>query len=178
MCETEISNWELRVVFVLLSHDYKLNNSAKSGSLKKNKKTNNLFLLFFSFFVSLFHSTAMLCCVGSCVHLFLPFCQHLDLDVSHRSCPYRPFVFLSLFFFVFLSLSLSFFLLIGPGLPLPTDAAPPTTAQCIRSAAPRDCPRTSQSLFPHSSSLVRRGRKGNRCRRKAGNQKCSVAIKL
>lgn len=104
MCETEISNWELRVVFVLLSHDFKLNNSAKSGSFNK-KKPNNLFLLFFSFFVSLFHSTAMLCCVGSCVHLFLPFCQHLDLDVSHRLCPYRPFVFLSLFFFVFLSLS-------------------------------------------------------------------------
>lgn len=46
--------------------------------------------------------------------------------------------------------------LIGPGLPLPTDAAPPTTAQCIQPAAPRDSPRTSLSLFPRSSSLVRR----------------------
>lgn len=55
---------------------------------------------------------------------------------------------------VFLSLCV----LIGPGLPLPTDAAPPTTAPCIQRATPRDCLRTSLSLFPLSSLLVRRGR--------------------
>lgn len=54
--------------------------------------------------------------------------------------------------------SSSLCVLIGPGLPLPTDAAPPTTAQCIRPAAPRDCPRASLSLFPRSSSPVRWGR--------------------
>lgn len=51
--------------------------------------------------------------------------------------------------------SFSLCVLIGPGLPLPTDAAPPTTAQCILPATPRDCPRTSLSLYPRSSSLVR-----------------------
>lgn len=55
-----------------------------------------------------------------------------------------------------LSLLVSKSWLIGPGLPLPMDVAPPTTVQCIRPAAPRDCPRTSLSLFPRSSSLVRR----------------------
>lgn len=102
----------------------------------------------FHFLVCLFfsHSTAMLCCF--CVHLFLPLCQHSDRDISHL-CPNRSCVF-----------SLSFCVLIDPGHPLPMDVAPPTTAQCIQPAAPRDCPRTSLSLFPHSSSLVRRGREG------------------
>lgn len=63
------------------------------------------------------------------------------------------------------SSSLSLCVLIGPGLPLPMDVAPPTTVRCIRPAAPRDCPRTSQCLSPHSSLLVRRARKEYRHRR-------------
>lgn len=76
---------------------------------------------------------------------------HLDWDISHL-CPNRSCV-LSLFLFLCVCV------LIGPGLPLPMDVAPPTTAPCIQPAAPRDCPRISLSLFPHSSSLVRRGRR-------------------
>ena len=100
-------------------------------------------------FCLLFHSVAMLWCWFLCASLFSLW-LHSDWDVSHSSCPNRPPL-------VFLSLCV----LIGPGLLLPMDAAPPTTAQCIQPAAPRDCPRTSLSLFPLSSSLVRRGREEN-----------------
>lgn len=82
------------------------------------------------------HSIAMLCGVGP-LYSSLSFLSASRIGMSfHCLCPTRA--------------------LIGPGLPLPTDAAPPTTAQCIRPAAPRDSPRTSLSLFPRSSSLVRR----------------------
>lgn len=173
MCETEISNWVLRVVFVLLSHDFKLNNSAESGSF--NKKTQQpLFAVLFLFCLPF----SLYCNVVLCWFLCAPLSSFLPTFGFGRFSPLVSISAPRLPLSLFLCLSLSLTLLIGPGLPLPTDAAPPTTAQCIRSAAPRGCPRTSQSLFPHSSSLVRRGRKGNRCRRKAGNQKCSVAIKL
>lgn len=82
--------------------------------------------------------TQLQCCVVLvlCTRLFF-FLSASGIGMFyHRLCPTRT--------------------LIGPGLPSPTDAAPPTTAQCIRPAAPRDCPRTSLSLFPRSSSLVRR----------------------
>lgn len=102
-------------------------------------------------FCLLFHFTAMLWCWFLCASLssslatfwtrtFLTACVHIG------------------------PLSSSVCVLIGPGLPLPTDAAPPTTAQCIRPAAHNGCPRTSLSLFPHSSSLVRRDREGSRYR--------------
>lgn len=83
----------------------------------------------------LFHSIAMLWCWFFVYVSFFPVCLS-DWDVYHCLCPNRA--------------------LIGPGLPLPMDVAPPTTVQCIQPAAPRDCPRTSLSLFPRSSSLVRR----------------------
>lgn len=60
MCETEISNWELRVVFVLLSHDFKLNNSAKSGSFNKKNPTTS-FCCSFPFLSPFF--TLLQCCV-------------------------------------------------------------------------------------------------------------------
>lgn len=82
------------------------------------------------------------------------------LCVSFLSCLATFILGLYSLFVLKLATSLPLHVLIGPGLPLPspTDAAQPTTAQCTLPAAPRDWPRTSLSLFPHSSSLVRRGR--------------------
>lgn len=117
---------------------------AKTGS-------KNFFSLLSPFF------TLLQCCaVGSCVRLFLPLWRsgYIRIRTFLTACVQIG------------PLSSSVCVLIGPGPPLPTDAAPPTTAPCIRPAAPRDCPRTSLSLFPPSSSLVRRGREGNRYRRK------------
>ena len=119
--------------------------------------------LFCSFPLCLFcHSVAMVSCWLLLCISFLPLSgYHSDRDrfslLVFKIAP--PCSFLSLY------------VLIGPGLPLPTDAAPPTTAQCILPAAPRDCPRTSLSLFPHSSLLVRKARGGNRCRRQRGSLK-------
>lgn len=103
---------------------------------------------FFSLFVSFF--TVLQCCgLGSCCVSFFPvwLSGYIRIGMFLTACvQIGPLP------------SSSLCVLIGPGLPLPTDAAPPTTAQCIRPAAPRDCPRTSLSLFPRSSSPVRWGR--------------------
>lgn len=121
--------------------------NGKQGHIESVKQTT------FSFFVY-FYTLLQCCSVGSCVRVFLPlWLSGYIRIVSHFLCPNGR-------------LSSSLCVLTGPGPPLPTDAAPPTTAQCIWPAAPRDCPRTSLSLFPHSSSLVRRGREGNRYKRK------------
>lgn len=98
------------------------------------------------FFVSFSHYIAMLCCWVFCASLS-PLWRHfgsgrLSLLTSQTvPCPPPP---------------PPLRVLPGPGLPSRTDAARPTTAQCIRPAAPRDCPRTSLSQSPPSSSLVRR----------------------
>lgn len=137
--------------FLLLSHGFKWNNGQREGV------NMNSLLAFLVFFVSFFTPCCVVVLVVVCISFFLPGSLatfglgRFGLLVSklvHRH-----------------SLSV----LTDPGLPLPMDAAPPTTVQCIRSAAPRDCPRTSLSLFPHSSSLVRRGREGSRYRRKSGS---------
>lgn len=130
---------------------FKLNDRGKE---REKKQTYFPFCLLFF--------TLLQCCgVGSCVRLFLPLwlSGYIRIGTFLIACVQIG------------PLSSSLRVLIDPGLPLPTDAAPPTTAQCIRPAAPRDCPRTSLSLFPHSSSLVRRGREGSRYRREKGSLK-------
>lgn len=142
--------------FLLLSHGFKWNNRQR-----ERVKTNPLFFCSFPFLspFSLYCNVLVLVVVWLSFFLswlsdYIRIGTFLTACVQNRSS-------------VFLSLCV----LIGPGLPLPTDAAPPTTAQCIWPAAPRDCPRTSLSLFPHSSLLVRRAREGNRYKRKRGSLK-------